>query len=143
VAEIRKLLAGGNPVMAIKLYRTYTGAGLAQAKAFIDQLLASGASSAIPSPALLDDAVARLTQNAPPGTSSSGGEDDYSADAPERLAAAALARALLDRAYELCELCHDQRLDYATVLEQLAADCPGFSAGAYEQARGYAMLASR
>ena len=89
------MIASGNQLKALKLYRTHTGAGLAQAKAFIDQLLASGPPHAIPAPELLDQAVARLTHNTPAGARLAGVQALKSAEESECLAAAALAQAML------------------------------------------------
>ncbi len=53
------------------------------------------------------------------------------------------AQRMLDQAYHLCEQCRAGQFSYETILDQLRADCPGFSATAYEMARANAMLASR
>lgn len=139
LAEIRKLLAATNQLMAIKLYRTHTGAGLAEAKAFIDQLLASASSQATPLPELLDAAAAFLMDRASPPAASAA---DSGADA-QWLAALGQAQALRECAYALCDRYRNGELDYDAVLAELQARCPGFGPRSYELARGDGMFATR
>ena len=148
---LKAALLHGGSLEALSLYRRLTGAGLPEAKAFVDELQAAaleragvGSGGVLPPRELLDLAADLICA---PGRGG-GGQSRFSAAAAgytedERIAALSLAQRMADRAYMLACDCRDglYRADEAEY--RLGFEAPGFSVESYRAAIQQGLYASR
>lgn len=140
---IKELAVAGRLIEAIKGYRDLTGAGLAEAKLYVDGLLVVSTAEALPQE-LLDLYLRSRSTSGPRGSL----DQDLAAAAahygePERLAAAREAGAMLLRACQLVEEARRGRIHEGALPARLEEEHPGFGPDSYSAAIEYGFLASR
>jgi hypothetical protein len=144
LTELRALLAAGSVIEAIKHYRSLTGAGLTEAKIFVDALLVPAQANTSLPPELLDLCVERRCLS---GDRSAIDERLRLATAQygeaARQAAGLAAERMVLGACKLVEECRNGHCRQADLPALLAAEHPGFGAGAYSRAVEYGFVASR